>query len=103
MLDLDDDIKIEFIPTVVEGKGIRLAKGEEKDKLLSELYERSASLNDGTWYNKWREFALSQQRYKALPQELYEEIAHYFDCEAHTDVWRELFPTWNQTNCLGEE
>ena len=25
-------------------------------------------------------------------------FAHYLDCEAHTDVWRELFPTWNQTN-----
>ena len=25
-------------------------------------------------------------------------FGHYLDCEAHTDVWRELFPTWNQTN-----
>lgn len=22
----------------------------------------------------------------------------FADCEAHTDVWRELFPTANQTN-----
>ena len=26
------------------------------------------------------------------------KFAHYLDCEAHTDVWRELYPTWNQTN-----
>ena len=25
-------------------------------------------------------------------------FAHYLDCESHTDVWRELCPTWNQTN-----
>ena len=25
-------------------------------------------------------------------------FAHYLDCEAHTDVWRELFKTWNHTN-----
>lgn len=25
-------------------------------------------------------------------------FAHFLDCEAHTDVWREMFPTWNQTN-----
>ena len=98
MLDLDDDIKIEFIPTVAEGKGIRLAREDEKDRLISELYERSASLNDGTWQDKWRKFALSQQRYKALPQELYEEIAHYFDCEAHTDACKEIYRTLNYTN-----
>ena len=25
-------------------------------------------------------------------------FAHFLDCEAHTDVWRELFPTYNLTN-----
>ena len=27
-----------------------------------------------------------------------ELFAHFLDCEAHTDVWRELFKTYNQTN-----
>ncbi len=27
-------------------------------------------------------------------------FSHFLDCEAHTDVWRELFPTWNATNEL---
>ena len=31
------------------------------------------------------------------------KFGHYLDCEAHTDVWRELFKTYNHTNCLGEE
>ena len=25
-------------------------------------------------------------------------FGHFLDCEAHTDVWRELFPTYNLTN-----
>ncbi len=25
-------------------------------------------------------------------------FGHYLDCETHTDVWRELFPTYNATN-----
>ena len=28
----------------------------------------------------------------------YQLFAHYLDCEAHTDVWRELFKTYNYTN-----
>ena len=31
------------------------------------------------------------------------DFGHMLDCEAHTDVWRELFPSWNLTNCLDEE
>ena len=27
-----------------------------------------------------------------------ELFSHFLDCEAHTDVWRELFKTWNHTN-----
>ena len=25
-------------------------------------------------------------------------FGHYLDCQAHTDVWRELFPSYNLTN-----
>jgi hypothetical protein len=37
----------------------------------------------------------------ALPESTEKDNArfgHYLDCEAHTDVWRELFPTYNHTN-----
>jgi hypothetical protein len=30
-------------------------------------------------------------------------FCHYLDCEAHTDVWRELFYTWNHTNELDQK
>ena len=77
---------------------IRLAKGNEKEELLSELYERSKSLEDGTWEDMWRDFAEGQERYRAFPNEMYEEIAHYFDCESHTDVCKEIYKTYNHTN-----
>ena len=97
-IDIDTELKIEFIPTVVDGQGIRLANREESEKLLSELNERSKSLKDGTWYERFKSFALSQSRYLIFPKEQYEEIAHYFDCEAHTDMCKEIFKTFNHTN-----
>lgn len=100
IIDADEKISISFLPTVVEGQGIRLANEAEKAKILDELSKRSESLKDGTWREKWREFALSQERYKIIPPELYEELAHYFDCEAHTDACREIYKTLNHKNEL---
>ena len=97
-LDIDSSLEIEFIPCVVDGNAIRLASDEEKDKILSEMYERLASLENGTWEEKWLEFALSRDRFKGIPEELCEEIAHYLDCESHTDVCREIYKTYNSTN-----
>lgn len=97
-IDIDKALKIEFIPTVVDGNGIRLANDLEAKSLLSELNERSESLLDGTWYDRFREFALSQERYRIFPNEQYEEIAHFFDCEAHTDMCKEIYKTYNHKN-----
>lgn len=33
----------------------------------------------------------------------YAYFGHMLDCEAHTDVWRELFPSWNLTNCTDNQ
>ncbi|MBQ4509450.1 MAG: CapA family protein [Clostridia bacterium] len=97
-LDIQDTLKIEFIPTVVDGASIRLANSDESKKLLSELNERSKTLLDGTYYEHFKKFALSQQRYLIFPKEHYEEIAHYFDCEAHYDMCKEIYKTLNHTN-----
>ncbi|MBQ7353329.1 MAG: CapA family protein [Clostridia bacterium] len=95
---IDKSLAIRFIPCVVDGLGIRLAKHEEAKRLLNELNERSKSLKDGAWEKHWREFALSQDRYKVIPDELKEEIAHFFDCESHTDAFKEINKTYNATN-----
>ncbi len=97
-IDIDTELKMKFLPIIVDDKSIRLAYDAEKEKLLSELNERNKSLIDGSWYEKFREFALSQTRYRIFSKEQYEEIAHYFDCEAHTDVCKEIYRTYNYTN-----
>ena len=97
-LDVGDKIAVELIPCVAEDAGIRLAKGDERERLLMELEERSRTLKDGTWYDRFRDFALKQERYKIVPEDLREELAHFFDCEAHTDMCREIYKTYNATN-----
>lgn len=101
--------EVEFIPTVANGEGIALATGEEKEKLLSDFYARNARLQDGTWLRGWREFCESQResytraavRVGALGEaKHFEKFAHYLDCEAHLDVWMELFKTHNHRNEL---
>lgn len=100
-LDISDKIDISFIPTVCSGEGsIELAKGELRDRLLKELDERSAQIGDGSWIEGWRAFCeMKKPNYlEPLENKDFDWFSHYLDCEAHTDVWRELFKTWNHTN-----
>ncbi len=111
-----DGFSVEYIPIKATDTGIRLATEEEKEKILSEMAARNAQLSDGSWIEGWREFCESVSAgYRkfmagahrpdghytpsADPDE-YQMFAHYLDCEAHTDVWRELYKTWNHTNEL---
>ena len=100
--------EITFTPIVNVDAGLSLAKGEAKATIMSEFEARNAQLHNGEWKQGWHEFCVN---YKdgyiyAIRNACNENstdrqnnvFAHYLDCEAHTDVWRELFPTWNQTN-----
>ena len=99
---------IEFIPVVNSDHGITLAKGEEKERVLQEFAARNEELEDGRWKDGWHAFCertgdLYRQVIGSACTEQATEMqnkmfGHYLDCEAHTDVWRELFPTANQTN-----
>ena len=98
-LDFSHTCNFSLIPTEVYGNGIRLVKGEKKEKLLSELMERSTCLTDGAYLKKFADFCKSVEGvYRFIPDEIKESFAHYIDCEAHTDVWRELYKTWNHKN-----
>ncbi len=98
-LDFDNECKIELIPTEVYGNGIRLAPKEKKERILSELYERSLSLKNGEYINKFEEFCKTVEGvYGFIPSEIREIFSHYLDCEAHTDVMRVLYKTCNHTN-----
>lgn len=75
---------------------------------MKEFSGRNEKLQNGRWIDGWREFCASvkenyQKPLRGLetpdtPKEKTELFAHFLDCEAHTDVWRELYKTWNWTN-----
>ena len=100
--------EIEFVPVNNTDNGITLSKGELKDKIMREFEERNQSLIDGKWRDGWRNFCISmkEQYESVIDRALLEEnpdlnrqrFSHYLDCEAHLDVFRELFPSWNDTN-----
>ncbi len=100
--------EIEFIPIVNNESGIELAKGDMKKAIMEAFHGRNEELQTGEWKRRWHDFCQSvQDRYLNVIKNACSEDAspkdnamfgHYLDCEAHTDVWRELFPTYNQTN-----
>ena len=98
--------EISFTPLEAMEIGIRFAP--DKDNILAKFSERNDSLQSGEWKQGWHDFCLlKKDRYmQAIAEAALEtssekqnaKFAHYLDCEAHTDVWRELFPTYNMTN-----
>ena len=100
--------EIAFTPIRSGEYGISLAKGEDKETILSEFAKRNEQLHNGEWKQGWHEFCEANGKYyvaaiahACTPNSTDKQnhnFAHYLDCEAHTDVWRELFPTWNLTN-----
>ncbi|MBQ8040714.1 MAG: hypothetical protein IJ274_12770 [Lachnospiraceae bacterium] len=92
----------------MEESGIAMAKGAEKESIMQAFAARNEELADGRWKAGWHAFCESMKDVyvqviaKACSPEATEmqnkHFGHYLDCEAHTDVWRELFPTANMTN-----
>ena len=105
-LNINDTLSIDFHPIVCTEIGCDLAKGAKAEEIVSAFEERNASLKDGTWKDGWHEFCQHMTWYHPPilnacdTEEKVQRFAHYLDCEAHTDVWRELYPTWNITNEL---
>ncbi len=108
-LDIGDTIKWNFYPmrlNLAEGE-VRLAKGEDAEEIMNAFFARNEELKNGKWMDGWHAFCLSMPNYKNAVANAYkadsndrqnEVFAHYLDCEAHTDVWREIFKTWHHTN-----
>ena len=100
--------EVAFTPIVSETDHIRLANPVEANKILSGFENRNNSLLDGTWIDGWRAFCDEvKPAYRRSIAGAGREnstadddhfFAHYLDCEAHTDVWRELFKTAHHTN-----
>ena len=98
--------EISFTPLESVEHSIRFAA--EKDALLEQFNMRNESLISGEWRQGWHDFCESKKEtyIKTIANAAHPEsterdnarFGHYLDCEAHTDVWRELFPTYNLTN-----
>ena len=111
LVDADKEkLSVSYVPVCSreDGEGIEVAKGELCARLISGLCERNAKLESGEWKSEWRAFCeqyYDQYRRAAFKGSLdgddMEMFRHYLDCEAHQDVWRELFPTWHKGNELG--
>jgi hypothetical protein len=110
-LTVSDKIDIDFYPFEAQGNAITLAKGDRYAQIMDGFHARSAELKSGEWRNGWRAFVKENQtRYvnaifnpgkaesETQKNAFLQTFAHLLDCEAHTDMWRELFPTWNLTN-----
>lgn len=108
-LDIGDDnsTALTFHSLCVTDTGITLSEGAEKEKELRELAERTALLqNEAAWLAEWHDFCVSKKEgyregvaraFRDNPTDVPAQIfPHYLDCEAHTDVWRELYPTWHK-------
>ncbi len=103
-VDFDDTCKVELIPTIVDGVGIRLANAAERERIFKQIEEYSQKLADGSYKEGFAAFCRDpKQNYyrfpeRVLPPNELERFAHYLDCEAHYDVWKELYKTYNYTN-----
>lgn len=99
--------EMSFVPIVNTENGITLAREAEKNRLLSEFACRNEELQQGAWKAGWQAFCrrMGAKYVKVLgnagedsTERQNANFAHFLDCQAHTDVLRELFPTYNQTN-----
>ena len=110
-LDIDKGIGISFYPIVSTATGCDLAKGEDAKKILADFAIRNEEMKNGKWRDGWHAFCTDPKRAHyhdrilnaATTERETQLFAHFLDCEAHTDVWRELYPTWNMTNELSED
>ena len=101
---------VAFTPLRAGEYSIRLA--EDGEEILSQLERRSGKLRDGQWLEEWRAFCESvRPDYRCAVRKAFvdgatpkedEMFGHFLDCEAHTDVWRELFATWWHTQAPEE-
>ncbi len=86
-------------PVIMRGICLGMANEDEKQSILSELKTRSKSLQDGTWQKGWKAFCDSVSHYTSILQgDNIDLKAHFLDCEAHLDVFKERHKTWNHTN-----
>ncbi len=105
--DINEKLEVKYIPVTVTETGIDLADGSSKDNILDGLRRRSEILlDDEAWIAQWESFCRSMPYYVDAVKNAYLDVPegeicnqvfpHYLDCEAHTDVWRTIYPSWHK-------
>ncbi len=107
-IDTEGGISLKLHPFRIYASGVDLAEGADRDEIMSEFKKRNEELKDGRWLRGWHDFCESKREAYTAPlralsgidldEKAREGFAHRLICEAHSDVWLELFPTWNLTN-----
>ncbi len=108
-LDLDEDLRFKVIPVMVKTPGVDLAKGDDGKAIMDGFKERSRVMrlkDESQWLKEWRNFCsgVAPNYTKAVSRafEGHDPVApgevfpHYLDCEAHTDVLRELYKSYHK-------
>ena len=95
-LDISDKVDIDFVPVKVVGCGIELAKGVDRENIMTAFKERSADLQNEKWITEWDNFCKeNREKYIGNIARAYTSSAgpddnDIFDgrlhCEAHRDV-----------------
>lgn len=110
--EIGGTVTVEYVPVTVTETGVRLARGAEKDALLGELARCSEVLqNEDAWLTEWEAFCRAIPDYVNAVKYAYRDVPegercsqvfpHYLDCEAHTDVWRTVYPSWHGEKTSG--
>ena len=108
-LEITKTLDIRFYPLAMSDTGCDIAKGDEAKAIMGAFMKRNEEMKNGTWRDGWHAFCTSDKIRNNYVSKIEREFdddekrhlfAHFLDCEAHTDVWRELYPTWNMTNEL---
>lgn len=107
-LTIDDGVEIEFYPLTLRGNTVAIAKGEDYERIMGEFNGRNEEIINGKWREGWHEFCEKNRegytdmiRGQGVPDTTdrqAQRLTAALNCEAHNDVVRELYPSWNLTN-----
>jgi len=102
--------ELTFIPTEQSRDllGVRLANGERKEQIMARFEKLNQTMIDGTWRQGWHDYCeTAREEYYGYiapccaPGETefqHDLLGQLFNCEAHADMYLELFPSYNLTN-----
>ena len=110
--EIGSEVRVTYHPVIVTDTGIRLAAGTEKEQILQGLARRSEVLQDEkAWLAAWEAFCRTMPYYIDAVRNAFTDVPpgercnqvfpHYLDCEAHTDVWHTVFPSWHGDKTSG--